>query len=71
MTKQIKQDEGLAHRLAFAKAGEMWRKATDAEKKPFEEKHQADVRRYQEQLQALKKKKFFMIDGVKSTDLED
>lgn len=71
MTKKIKEDEGLSHKEAFAKAGKMWQTATDAEKKPFEEMHQEDVKRYEAQLKMLKEKGYFMIDGVKSTDLED
>lgn len=47
----------------------MWQTATEEEKKPFVEQHEADVKRYDAQLKMLKEKGYFMIDGVKSTDL--
>ncbi len=47
----------------------MWQTATEEEKKPFIEQHEADVKRYEAQLKMLKEKGYFMIDGVKSTDL--
>ena len=71
MTKKIKEEEGLPHKEAFSKAGQMWKSATEEEKKPFEAQHLEDVKRYEAQLKMLKEKGYFMIDGVKSTDLED
>lgn len=47
----------------------MWQTATEEEKKPFVELHEADVKRHEAQLKMLKEKGYFMIDGVKSTDL--
>jgi hypothetical protein len=47
----------------------MWRTATEEEKKPFRELQEADSKRYFDQMKMLKEKGYFMIDGVKSTDL--
>lgn len=47
----------------------MWQTATEEEKKPYVEQHEADVKRYDAQMKMLKEKGYFMIDGVKSTDL--
>ena len=68
-TKRLKEEEGLSHKDAFAKAGKMWQTATEEEKKPFVEQHEADQKRYDAQMKMLKDKGYFMIDGVKSTDL--
>lgn len=67
--KRLKEEEGLSHKEAFAKAGQMWQTATEEEKKPFVEMQEADQKRYDAQLKMLKEKGYFMIDGVKSTDL--
>ena len=68
-TKRLKEEEGLSHKEAFAKAGQLWQTATEEQKKPFEELHQEDVKRHDAQMKMLKEKGYFMIDGVKSTDL--
>ena len=47
----------------------MWQTATEEEKKPYVELHEADQKRYDAQMKMLKEKGYFMIDGVKSTDL--
>jgi len=65
----LKEEEGLSHKEAFAKAGQLWQTATEEEKKPFNELHEADVKRHDAQMKMLKEKGYFMIDGVKSTDL--
>lgn len=63
------EDPSLSHKDAFAKAGQLWNTATEEEKKPFVELHEADQKRYDAQAKMLKEKGYFMIDGVKSTDL--
>lgn len=67
--KRLKEEEGLSHKEAFAKAGQMWQTATEEEKKPFIEMHEKDQKRHDEQMKMLKEKGYFMIDGKKSTDL--
>ena len=41
----MKADEGLTHREAMSKAGEMWHKMSEAEKKKYDEMHEQDKKR--------------------------
>jgi structure-specific recognition protein 1 len=42
---KLKQDEGIAHKDAMGKAGQIWNTLTDDKKKKFDELHDADVQR--------------------------
>jgi hypothetical protein len=46
MVPKIKKDEGLAHKDAMSRAGELWGKLTEEEKKPYNKLHDQDVTRY-------------------------
>ena len=61
--------EGMSHKDAFTKAGELWSAATDKDKKPFEDDLNAKIKLRETQIAELKKKGWFtMPDGSKSTD---
>ena len=45
MVPKIKADEGLAHKDAMSRAGQLWGQMNDDEKKPYVEKHDKDVKR--------------------------
>ena len=61
--------EGIDHRAAMSKAGELWGKLTDAEKKKFNDLHEKDQVRYENQKKELKEKGYFILDdGSKSSD---
>jgi hypothetical protein len=50
--------------------GAMWQKLTEEQKAPFIKKHEDDKKRYEAQLEEIKKKGYFiMSDGVKSSDI--
>lgn len=42
---KLKQEEGIAHKDAMGKAGQIWNTLTEDKKKKFEELHEADVKR--------------------------
>lgn len=66
---KIKKDEGLDHRAAMSRAGEIWNTMKDDEKKKFNDLHDKDVKRQEKQLKELKDKGYFILDdGTKSTD---
>lgn len=68
--RKIKEEEGLSHKEAFSKAGQIWGTLTEADKKRFDDLHAADVKRYEKQLKEFKEKGYYMMEGgVKSTDL--
>lgn len=43
---KIKAEEGKSHKEAMGLAGKRWGELTDEQKKPFEKKHEEDVKRY-------------------------
>jgi len=43
---KLKEKEGCTHPEAMKKCGELWNKLNDEEKKPYNEKHDADQVRY-------------------------
>jgi len=45
MVPKIKKDEGLAHKDAMSRAGELWHKMSEEEKKPYNKLHDQDVTR--------------------------
>ena len=66
----------------MSRAGTIWNKMTEEEKKPYNELHEKDVKRYEfidllkticrheKQLRELKEKGYFLLaDGTKSTDV--
>ena len=66
---KLKKESGLDHRAAMSKAGELWNKLSDSERKKFDELHAKDVIRYENQKKELKEKGYFMLeDGTKSSD---
>eukprot|EP00347_Sterkiella_histriomuscorum_P007433 403348940 len=71
MVPKIKVDEGIPHKQAMSRAGEIWKGYSDEEKKKYEKMHEKDQERYEKQLKDLKDKGYFMMsDGTKSTDHE-
>ncbi|CDW84813.1 UNKNOWN [Stylonychia lemnae] len=80
MVPKIKKDDGLSHKEAMSKAGELWGKLSADDKKPFDKLHDDDVKRqilsltylilrYEKQLKELQTKGYFiMADGTKSSD---
>ena len=45
MVPKLKADEGLAHKAAMSRAGELWNKMSADEKKPYDDLHDKDVLR--------------------------
>ena len=45
MIPKIKVDEGLSHKDAMSRSGQMWQQMSDDDKKPYNEKHEKDVKR--------------------------
>jgi len=68
-TKSIAEKEKIPWTEATKRAGEIWSKLSEKEKKPYEDKHAKDEIRYQKQMDDLMKKGFFLLDdGTKSSD---
>jgi len=66
---KIKEKEGCTHPEAMKKAGEIWSKMSDKEKKKYTDMNTKDQARYDKQLAELNKKGFFMMeDGSKSSE---
>jgi hypothetical protein len=66
---KIKDKENCSHSEAMKRCGELWNKLSAAEKKTYDDKHNADAKRYQRQIDDLDKKGFFIMeDGTKSSD---
>ena len=66
---QLKEKEGFTHPEAMKKCGELWNKLSPEEKKAYEDAHEKDVLRYQEQVTSLDKNGYFiMADGSKSSE---
>jgi hypothetical protein len=66
---KIKKDEGLDHRAAMSRAGELWNTMKDEDKKKYNDLHDKDVKRHEKQVKELKEKGYFILDdGTKSTD---
>lgn len=42
---KLKAEKGIAHKDAMGEAGKIWATMTDAEKEPFNKKHEKDVER--------------------------
>jgi HMG (high mobility group) box len=42
---KLKAEQGVAHKDAMSKAGELWHTLTEEQKKPFNKKHDDDVLR--------------------------
>ena len=56
----------------MSKAGQLWGKLSDSEKKTYNDMHDADVKRYEKQLKEWKEKGYYMMEGgIKSTDAVD
>ena len=69
--KKLKEDEGLPHKDAFKKVGELWGKMTDEDKKPYKELEEKDRERREGQLAMQKEKGYFLMkDGTKSSEVE-
>lgn len=69
-TARLKEEEGLSHGEAFAKAGAAWNSMTEDQKKKYVDLNDKDVKRYEKQVAELEKKGYFTTeDGQKSTDL--
>lgn len=69
MVPKVKADEGVDHRTAMSRVGELWGQAKDEDKKKFNDLHDKDVKRHERQLKDLKEKGYFLFeDGSKSTD---
>lgn len=65
----IKEQEGIPHRDAMKRAGELWRSLDEKEKEKFNKLAQTDQERFQSQLEELWEKNFFtQSDGSKSID---
>ena len=48
----------------------MWNDLTEEKKKPFNDTNSADKKRYDEEIEMIEKKGYFMLpDGRKSTDV--
>ena len=45
MVPKIKKDEGISHKQAMSRAGEMWGQIDEAEKAKFNKMHDDDVKR--------------------------
>jgi hypothetical protein len=45
MIPKLKAEEGIAHKDAMAAAGKRWGELTEEQKKPYEKKHEEDVKR--------------------------
>ena len=45
MIPKVKADEGIAHRDAMTRVGELWTKLSDADKKKYEDMNAADKKR--------------------------
>lgn len=66
---KIKADEGVDHRTAMKRAGEIWAKMSDAEKKRYNELNERDQKRYEAQKKEIADKGYFIMeDGSKNTD---
>jgi hypothetical protein len=66
---KIKEKEKCTHLDAMRKAGEIWNKMMDKEKKKYGDMVAKDQNRYYKQLAELNKKGFFILeDGTKSSD---
>lgn len=67
---KIKAETGCKLTEASKIAGERWNALREEQKAPYTAKNEADKKRYQQQLQELEKKGYFiMSDGSKSTEL--
>ena len=54
MVKELKEKSGLTHKEATVKAGEMWSKMTEADKKPFVDMAEEDKERYTREMAEYK-----------------
>jgi hypothetical protein len=45
MVPKLKAEKGIAHKDAMGEAGKLWNEMTDAQKEPYNKKHEADVAR--------------------------
>ena len=45
MINKLKKEEGVAHKDAMAKAGELWNALTEEKKVPYNKLHEEDVKR--------------------------
>ena len=45
MVPKVKAEEGISHREAMSRAGELWGKLSDADKKKYDEMNAADKKR--------------------------
>ena len=66
---RVKEEHKIPHTEAMSKCGELWNKLPANEKKKYDDMHDKDVIRYENQLKELEKKGYFtMEDGSKSSD---
>lgn len=45
MVPKIKQDEGISHKAAMGRAGEIWRGYSESDKAKYDKMHDDDVKR--------------------------
>lgn len=65
----IREQKGCTHMEAMKMASEQWNTMSEKDRKPYHDQHDKDVKRYEQQLDDLNKKGFFMMpDGTKSSD---
>ena len=66
------EDPSLRHKDAMRQAADCWHHLNNTQKKKFNELHDADVKRYEKQLDEYKRKGYYLMEGgIKSTDLAD
>ena len=68
-TAKLKEAEGISHMEAFKRAGAAWKDLSSKEKAKWEAMQKTDEERYAKQVAELEAKGYFMLDGVKSTDV--
>jgi hypothetical protein len=67
---KLKEEEGLDHKAAFARSGQLWATMDEAARAPWEKENLKDVERFERERKELETKGYFITkDGVKSTDL--
>lgn len=68
--RRLKEEDGLDHKAAFVKSGELWNSISAKEKAHWEAEAAKDLARFEREKKELEEKGFFMtVDGIKSTDL--
>ena len=67
--ERLKKEEGLSHKEAFTKSGQLWQGLSEDDKAPWAKLAAADAERHAAQCKELEENGFFIMkDGTKSSD---